>query len=37
MGLFLYPSYRAAGFILSPLPFIIVERMEGRVQWIVLL
>lgn len=28
MGLFLYPSHRAAGFILSPLPFIIVERME---------
>lgn len=37
MGLFLYPSHRAAGFILSLLPFIIAERMEGRNQWIVLL
>ena len=37
MGLFLYSSHRAEGFILSPLPFFIGERMDGRNQWLVLL
>nr|DAV97706.1 MAG TPA: hypothetical protein [Caudoviricetes sp.] len=30
MGLFLLPSHRAAGFILSPLPFLTGRDGEGR-------